>query len=159
MVLAPRIDLAVLLGVLAAAVVHLHRESSRIEVRTELVDDTLVLHPTGVLFYASAAEIESAFGRILASEPGVHRVVIDLEQLGRIDHTGMMTLQAFAGEVSDAGLGVSVVNVPPHATGVYDRTGGIPSTQPEVGAAPDGTGEHGPTGGADHDPPDATEPG
>lgn len=156
--LAPRIDLAVLLGVLAAAVLHLHRESSRIQVRTELVDDTLVLQPAGVLFYGSAADIENAFGRLLASEPGVHRVVIDLEQLGRIDHTGVTTLQEFAAEVTDAGLGVQVVNIPPHAAGIFERTGGIPTTFPEAGQEPVDALPDEDDVSADDDP-DASRPG
>jgi SulP family sulfate permease len=125
LVLSPRVDLAVLLGVLMAAGLHLYRESSRIRVPSEYEDGTLTISPGGVLFYASAGALEETLGEELAAHPEVECLRLDLSRLGRIDYSGIATLQVIAQEARDAGLDVEVVNLPNHAKGIYERSGGI----------------------------------
>ncbi len=126
--LSPRIDLAVLMGVGLAAVVHLYRESSRFVVRTAYEPPVLRLVPVGVLFYGSAAALGNALNEQLADHPDATQIVLSLERLGRVDHSGMMALQDFAEEVRLAGLDISVARVPRHVAGIWERMGGLGDT-------------------------------
>jgi sulfate permease, SulP family len=125
LVLSPRIDLAVLVGVGLAALVHLYREASRLVVRTEFEPPVLRVTPVGVLFYGSAPVLADALNEKLAEHPDADEVRLNLERLGRIDHSGMMALQDFAEEVRAAGLAISVERVPRVFTGIWDRMGGL----------------------------------
>ena len=123
--LSPRIDIAVLVGVGLAAIVHIYRESSRFVVRSEFQPPLLRVIPVGVLFYGSADALGDALNTQLAENPQATGVVLSLERLGRIDHSGMVALRDFAREVREAGLTISVERVPRHVQGIWDRVGGI----------------------------------
>lgn len=125
LVLSPRIDIAILIGILAAASIHIYREASR--TRTTTVHDAGVLEIRlgGVLFYGSAGSLEAALSDAVASNPETTSIVLDLARLGRIDYSGILMLQSFAQQVREAGLEVSVANVPRHAEGIFARAGGI----------------------------------
>ena len=123
--LAPRIDLAVLIGVGLAALVHLYRESSRLVVRTEFTAPVLRVTPVGVLFYGSAPFLADALNEKLAEHRGATEIRLNIERLGRIDHSGMMALQDFAAEVRGAGLTISVERVPRVFAGIWERSGGL----------------------------------
>jgi SulP family sulfate permease len=123
--LSPRIDIAVLVGVGLAAVVHLYRESSRFVVRTEIDGHVLRIIPVGVLFYASAPALSEAMNEQLAAYPEATEIRLSLERLGRIDFSGMTALQDFAREARNAGLEVTVDRVPRHVAGIWERTGGL----------------------------------
>lgn len=124
MALAPRVDRGVVVGVVAAAVVHLYREGSRTRVDAGYDSGTLELSPGGVLFYGSAGALESALSEQLVANPDCERLVLNLEGLGRIDYSGVMMIRHFVADATGAGLEVSVVNIPAHATGVFARTEG-----------------------------------
>jgi SulP family sulfate permease len=128
--LSPRIDIAVLVGVGLAAVVHLYRESSRFVVRTEVEGPALRIIPVGVLFYASAPALSEAMNEQLAAYPEATEIRLSLERLGRIDYSGMTALKEFAREARDAGLEVTVDRVPRHVAGIWERTGGIDGGAP-----------------------------
>jgi SulP family sulfate permease len=123
--LSPRIDIAVLIGMLIAAVVHIYREASRIRIVADYTEPHLELHLGGVLFYASAGPLERALSDQVVANPGVERLSLDLARLGRIDHSGMLMLQNFVRDARDAGLEVQVTNIPGHARGIFERSGGV----------------------------------
>jgi SulP family sulfate permease len=125
LVLSPRVDLAVLIGVGLAALVHLYREGSRLVVRTEFHSPVLRVTPVGVLFYGSAPVLADALNEKLAEHPGATTISLNLERLGRIDHSGMMALRDFADEVRAAGLAMSVERVPRVFAGLWERMGGL----------------------------------
>ena len=112
--LAPRIDQAVLIGILFAVAVHLWREHLP-SVRTRTDDHTLHLEPRGVLWFGSAHRLEAALIKSLSEIEGLNRVVIHLGGLGRIDLTGALTLQTVIEEAELAGLETELVDVPSHA--------------------------------------------
>jgi SulP family sulfate permease len=120
LLLAPRVDLGVLLGVGVAIVVHLRREL-RIRVEATYHERTLTLHPMGVLFYGSAPRLHETLLAELAANPEADELVVNLARLGRIDYTGAQALETFVAEAEAAGLRVSVVGVPAHARGILDR--------------------------------------
>lgn len=108
LVLSPRIDLAVLLGMGLGIAVHLWRER-RISVLSHYVDHTLRLEPTGVLFFGSANSLDETLVDELAKHPDVESLVLDLRRLGRIDYTGALVIQRIAQEAETAGLKVKVI--------------------------------------------------
>jgi len=123
LLLAPRIDLGVIIGLLVAAAVHFRRET-KISVTTSLEGSSLVLSPSGVLFYGSAPRLDEVFSKQLSDHPDIEHVIVDLEGLGRIDYTGALALKAFIDDAENAGLDVAVRNVPRHAEGTLNRSWG-----------------------------------
>jgi SulP family sulfate permease len=111
LILAPRIELGVIIGVVLGIAVHLWRELV-IRVDSGSEGRTLCLTPRGVLFYASAPPLNEALLDQLAAHPDTERLVIDLQKLGRIDYTGALSLRQVVEEARLAGLEVEVVGVP-----------------------------------------------
>ncbi len=118
--LAPRIERAVLVGIGLAIFIHLWREL-RLHVSTRYQGTTLRLAPKGVLFFASAPNLDEAFLRELAAHPETERVVVDLSGLGRIDYTGALALKDVTDDARGAGLKVELTGVPPQARRVLVR--------------------------------------
>jgi SulP family sulfate permease len=131
LVLAPRIDRAILVGVGLAVAVHLWREL-HVQVPSWIDGQALHLRPRGVLFFASAPPIEKTFSDLLAAHPDAERLVLHCDGLGRIDLTGALALQAVLEEARLAGVAVDLVDVPPHARRVL--SGVLPGVLPEVPA-------------------------
>jgi SulP family sulfate permease len=128
---APRIERGVLVGVGLAVAVHLWREL-RLHVSAELADDgTLHVRPQGVLYYASAPALQDRLIDVVARYPGARRMVLHLNELGRIDLSGMLTIRAILDELT---LPTTVADVPAHgrrlATRVLPRERLAPSEPP-----------------------------
>ncbi len=123
LLLAPRIDLGVIIGLLLAAAVHFRRETL-IRVSAHQSGTDLILRPSGVLFYGSAARLDEAFSRHLGEHAETTGVIVDLEGLGRIDYTGALALKEFLDDAAAAGLTVAVRNIPKHAEGTLNRSWG-----------------------------------
>jgi sulfate permease, SulP family len=122
LVLAPRIELAVVTGVTLSIAVHLVRELAlRLEVSVE--GDTLEVRPAGVLWFATAADLHERLIDLLERNPGAARLRLALDGLGRIDLTGAMTLGHVLDDVRDAGMTIEVTGVPPQARGLLERYG------------------------------------
>ncbi len=120
LVLAPRIERAVIIGVGLAVVVHLWREL-RLEVATSVAGDILTLRPAGVLFFGSAPSLDDTLLAALAEHPDVTQLEVDLEALGRIDYTGARALRDLAHEAAQAGLEVTVSKIPDHARRILTK--------------------------------------
>lgn len=117
--LAPRLELAVLVGVGLALGVHLWRELS-LPVHREVEGRTLRLRPSGVLYFASAPGLEDTVSEVLSEHPDVDRVEIDLSALGRIDLTGMLALRSVVDDVAQR-CEIVLVGVPPNARRLVAR--------------------------------------
>jgi SulP family sulfate permease len=120
LVLAPRIDQAVIVGMGLAGAVHIWREL-RVRVDVAYADATLSLTPEGVLFFGSAPALEAALVAALADHPDASRLVLRLERLGRIDYTGAVALRNVVEAGERAGLTVELRNVPLPAHGLVRR--------------------------------------
>jgi SulP family sulfate permease len=118
--LAPRLDLAVVLGVGVAALVHLWREL-HIQVPADFDDGVLHVRPSGVLYFASAPGLEDAVNNLLAEHPATERLRVDLDGLGRLDVTGAMALRSLLEEVREAGIEAEVCNAPPQLRRIVGR--------------------------------------
>ena len=112
--LAPRIDVAVLLGIGLGVAVHLLREL-RFNVEADYSDGVLWIRPNGVLYFGSTPALQLNLLQKLSNHPEATKLVIDLSQLGRIDYTGALALRTVMEEATKAGLEVSIEEVPPHA--------------------------------------------
>ncbi len=123
LLLAPRIERGVLIGIGLAILVHLWRELA-VHIQTDFADDTLRFTPHGVLFFASAPGLDEAVINEVAAHPTAERLVIDLGQLGRIDYTGALALQDAITDAEEAGLAVSIVGVPPQARRILAKVFG-----------------------------------
>lgn len=120
LILAPRIDLAVVLGIGLGITVHLWREL-RVEVESSYEENTLVLRPHGVMFFASAPDMDDAMGDLLAEYPEARAVILDLNALGRIDYTGALALKTLVEDAEKAGVVVNITGVPPQARRMLAR--------------------------------------
>ncbi|MDP9459072.1 MAG: SulP family inorganic anion transporter [Actinomycetota bacterium] len=115
---APRIERGVLVGVGLAMAVHLWREL-RLHVGSELTaDGTLHLRPQGVLYYASAPALQDRLVDVVARHPTARRMVLHLNELGRIDLSGMLAIRAV---LDDLRLPVTVADVPVHGRRLASR--------------------------------------
>lgn len=122
--LSPHIDRAVLIGIALSAAVHLWRELTP-HVTAERVGDTLIVEPSGVLWFASAPAMEDLLFERVAEEPDVAKVVIRCGGLGRIDLTGAYTFAETIEHAEGAGLEMTLEDVPDHAVRLF-RAVGIP---------------------------------
>jgi SulP family sulfate permease len=122
LLLAPRIELAVVIGVTLSIAVHLVRELSlRLEVSVE--GDTLEVRPAGVLWFATAADLQERLIELLERHPDAAHLRLALDGLGRIDLTGAMTLGHVLDDIRGAGMTIEVTGVPPQARGLLERYG------------------------------------
>ena len=133
--LAPRVDIAVLIGIALAIAQHLRREQQL--VFQHWVDaDLQVLHcqPLGVLWFGSAPFLEEQFTRLLAQYPDVRTVQWHLGGLGRIDLSAAMLLQEMIANTQRAGLDVELLEVPPMAKSWVTRVWHLGSSGSEAEA-------------------------
>jgi SulP family sulfate permease len=118
--LAPQVGQAVLVGILLAVAVHLRREIL-ISVPSWTEEDAVHLKPKGVLYFGSVASLERTFMATLHDHPGVRRLVVHLDGLGRVDVTGALALCSLLAEAEEAGLSACVVDIPPQAARIVGR--------------------------------------
>ena len=109
LLLAPRVDIAVELGIGLGVAVHLWREREvHVAARFDAATARLVLQPTGVLYFGSANVVDEALLRALSAHPGTTQLLLDLHGLGRLDYTGALVLERIARDAMRAGLVVEI---------------------------------------------------
>ncbi len=108
LILSPRVDIAVLVGIGLSVAVHLWREK-RIEVITKYDKQVLHLAPVGVLFFGSAPALGETLIQKLADHPDAKKLIIDLHSIGRMDYSGVITLQQVAKDAELSGLEVTII--------------------------------------------------
>jgi SulP family sulfate permease len=126
LLLAPRIDRAVVIGVILAVMIHLWRELP-VLVKSRYEDGILYMIPQGVLFFASAPGLNQALTEHLSAHPDADRLAIDLRQLGRVDYPGALALKQVVEDALVVGLEVEFVGVPQHARRILGRVFGTDS--------------------------------
>jgi SulP family sulfate permease len=107
LLLAPRVERGLLLGVGAALAVHLWREL-RVRVPMRLEGECLHLWPQGVLYFGSAPGLEETFNRVIGENAGVTKVVVHLRGLGRVDLTGALMLRDLVEDARASGVTVEI---------------------------------------------------
>jgi SulP family sulfate permease len=110
LLLAPRVDFAVIIGIGLAIAVHLYREM-KLDVTSTEDDGILHIRLAGVLWFGSTHQLE-AFWR--AQQPltaGITEVRIDAAALGRIDLSGTLVINDLLKEAEERGLKASVTGL------------------------------------------------
>jgi len=118
--LAPRLEIAVIIGVALAVAHHLRREQRLV---FEHWTDTSGLHfkPQGVLWFGSAYSVEAEFTKLLAKYPECTDVKLHLGGLGRIDLSAAIMFKQLMEDAKAAGTKVELLNVPPMAKSWVER--------------------------------------
>ena len=111
----PHVEYAVIIGVGLSIGVHLWRELNDVVVSEAERDGTIVLAPSGVLWFGNAHRIDGALLRALEAHPSATSVAIDLTGVGRLDVTGAFALRHLLDDARRAGLQASVTAVSPAA--------------------------------------------
>jgi len=136
LVLSPRVDQAVLLGVVLALGIHAWREM-RPRMVSWVEGDTLHIRPEGVLWFGSAPEVEEEAFALLERDDGTTRIVFHLSGLGRVDYTGALGLKQLKADADRAGIPVEFVDIPSHAQRILAKVLGPPpdveAPDPEAG--------------------------
>ncbi len=112
--LAPRVDVAVLIGISLAIAQHLRREQ-RLIIEHAVEGGTLGVKPLGVLWFGSAARLHQEITTLLSEQPEVEVLELYLGGLGRIDLSGALMLEQLMNDARAAGLTVTLHQVPPMA--------------------------------------------
>jgi SulP family sulfate permease len=133
--LSPRVQLAVVIGVVLAVAAHLRREFL-LSVPTWSQGEEVHLKPKGVLYFGSAPSLERTFVELLSEHPEARRLIVHLDGLGRVDVTGALALQALLTEAREAGLEAEVADVPPQAAKIVARVLDRPTRKPPPPSAP-----------------------
>jgi SulP family sulfate permease len=120
LLLAPRIDIAVLIGIGGSLGVFVAR-ALRLDVDVALDGELLTLTPRGVLWFGTAQRLDVAVADALAAHPWITRVDIDLYGIGRIDTTGALVLRSVLEHAREAGLTVQLKRVPPQSAALTAR--------------------------------------
>ena len=121
LLLAPRIDQAVLVGIAASVGVHLWRER-RVRINSTYDARTLRIEPVGVLYFGSAPLLDEALIAELAANPDAEKLIIDLQKVGRIDYSGALIIQDIAAHAEGAGLNVQIIpGLPPQGARIVTR--------------------------------------
>jgi len=120
LLLAPRIDLAVLIGIGLSLVVHAYREF-QLQPNLRVSGEVIEVAPQGVLWFASAPMVEAELVKGLAEAKEATILRVDLGGLGRIDLSGALALRRIMDDAHAAGLEVEVVGVPDHAAVIVGR--------------------------------------
>lgn len=120
LVLSPRVDVAVLIGIGFGIVVHLWRELE-FEVQEIVEGDALIVRPHGVLYFGSAPAVGDRMTSLLAEHPAVERINFDLAHLGRIDYSGALVLKSIVDDARGADLTVTLQRIPPQARRILEK--------------------------------------
>jgi sulfate permease, SulP family len=118
--LAPRVQTAVVIGVVLAVAAHLRREFL-LSVPTWSEGGELHLKPKGVLYFGSAPSLERTFIQLLSDHPEATHLIVHLDGLGRVDVTGALALKSLLAQAGSVGLDARVADVPPQAVKIVAR--------------------------------------
>ena len=120
LLLAPRIDLAVLIGIGLSLAVHAYREF-QLQPNLRVVGDVIEVAPQGVLWFVSAPLVEAELVKGLAEAEDARLLRVDLSGLGRIDLSGALALRRIMDDAHAAGLETEVLGIPDHAAVLVER--------------------------------------
>ncbi len=111
---APEVQWGVVAGVGLALGIHLWRER-RLDVDVWDEHDLLHVRPQGVLYFGSAPALETRILRELAEHPGLRRVELHLQRLGRVDLTGALVLRDICRDLAAADVAVVISGAQPQS--------------------------------------------
>lgn len=112
--LAPRLDIAVLISIGLSVAVFLWR-ATQLEIDVAVDGETLTFAPRGELWFGTAQRLDAVLVEALATHPHARRLVVDLAGLGRIDTSGALALRSLFDQARAAGLEARAHRIPPQS--------------------------------------------
>jgi SulP family sulfate permease len=107
LLLAPRVDYAVVIGIGAAIAVHLYREM-RLDISSSEEDGVLTITLAGVLWFGSTHHLENYWRDLKPLPASISELRIDTTALGRTDLGGAMLVNELVREAEELGLATEV---------------------------------------------------
>jgi SulP family sulfate permease len=107
LLLSPRLDYAILVGIGASLLIHLYRQM-QLEVTSYYEDDILYVVPSGVLWFGSVQRFEDAVDRLLESDVSISSIVIDGRSLGHVDLSGVMAIVDNLQDAEESGISIEI---------------------------------------------------
>jgi SulP family sulfate permease len=136
--LSPRVDQAVVLGILVAVGVHLWREFD-LDVVSWTEGDALHVRPEGVLWFGSAEMLQQQVLDLIADHRGASILVLHMERVGRVDMTASLELETLIERAREAGLEADVRAAHPATARALHRVLSQPrADSPPADRDPDG---------------------
>lgn len=121
LLLDPRIERGILVGVALSIGIHLWREL-QVSITVEREDQLLRIVPKGVLWFGSINRISERILSVIADHPDVTDVEIELTGIGRLDLTAAFELADLASDArARADLDLRFTGIPPHAERLFHR--------------------------------------
>jgi SulP family sulfate permease len=128
--LAPQVQWALIVGIVLSIGAHLRREL-RIGVAFEHARGRAHLHPTGVLYFASAHRLIDQMRAIIVDEE-VNHLVVHLDRLGRVDVTGAIAVRDFVREAHRLDVTVELIDATDPSRKILQRVLADDASQPDV---------------------------
>jgi SulP family sulfate permease len=107
LLLAPRVDYAVIIGISLAISVHLYREM-KLDISSSEEDGRLTIRLAGVLWFGSTHLLEAYWRNHQPLQAGVTELHIDAAALGRIDLSGTLLINELLAEAEEHGRKAAV---------------------------------------------------
>ena len=107
LLLSPRLDYAILVGIGASLLIHLYRQM-QLTVTSYYDDDSLYVVPSGVLWFGAVQRFEDAVDRLLASDVSISSIVIDGRSLGHVDLSGAMAIVDSLQDAQASGISIEI---------------------------------------------------
>ncbi|MDX1658624.1 MAG: SulP family inorganic anion transporter [Nitriliruptorales bacterium] len=120
LVFAPRIQWAVLVGIVLTVGAHLRRER-KLAIPYWQRGETLHLRPVGILYFGSVRRLEAMIRRLSAEHPEVKRLVVHFDAVGRTDVTGALALRTLFEEIQADGTELQIVELTPTSEKIIRR--------------------------------------
>lgn len=118
--MAPRLDLAVLVGIGLSVAVFLWR-SLQLDIDVDADRAVVTVSPRGVLWFATAQRLDSALLDALAHHPNTEHLIIDLTGVGRIDTTGALVLRSSIERARATGTAADLHGIPVQSRQLTER--------------------------------------
>jgi SulP family sulfate permease len=120
LLLSPRVDQAVVIGILFAIGVHVWREFD-LKVASWVEDGAIHVRPEGVLWFGSAEVLKQETLELVAEHPDAQKLVLHMERVGRVDLTASLALELLIEQARSANLETDVRSIHPETARALRR--------------------------------------
>ena len=120
LILSPRVDYALVIGIALALAIHLIREAN-LDVKVTVAGRATHVELGGVLWFGSLERLERLVAKVEGQLEAGDELLIDATPLGRADLSSLMTLFAAEQRLRKRFVTVEIIGLPARAERVYRR--------------------------------------
>lgn len=120
LILSPRVDYALVIGIALALAIHLMREAN-LDVKVTFDGNVTHVELGGVLWFGSLERLERLVAKVEGQLEAGNELIIDATPLGRADLSSLMTLFAAEQRLTKRFVTVEIIGLPARAERVYRR--------------------------------------